>query len=806
MRAMHVTPAQIRHALRRLAGTPMLSLGALLILALGIGSAVVMIDVLDRLLLRAPAHVTEPDRVARVYLGAGQSYLDRTGYWTFDAIEGLHEELEASAAYMTESLSLGRGAAARRIDTVAHTPGYFVVLGLRPALGAWPNASTARREDSAVISYALWQQDYGGARDVLGKPLRLGLDTYEIVAVAPREFRGLDWKPADVWLPLGRRARAGYGSDWPRQQWVRIIARLRPGVSRNRASEQATALFHATRTQAWEKDTLVVLGDLRAERAPGAALGTRVEVLIAGMSIFVLLITCGNVANLLLVRGLRREREFVVKTALGASRLRLLREILLEAMLLAAGAGVVALAVVMSGASLTRRLFLDPITALASPIDMPVVLVTAAFCLVAAFLLGLTPAIRLTTRRALSPGHSAMVRPSRILDLFSGLQIALSVPMIVAAGLFVLSFWHARHQDLGMQTDRIVVVATDLFEVGHPMENHAVHRQIQRRIEGLPGIESTAVIQSMPMQGGTFAMIDVPGRERPKGPVSSGDLPLVNSVDPSFFGVMRMRLIDGRLFTDYENRKGASPVAVITETMARNYWPGARAVGKCFYLGSRNEPCTEVVGVVVNARLFPSARPTTRWASACYLPIEQSAAMSSRALLVRTAGDPEDALPMLRHEAQAAAPALPYVDAHAFDDLFMNLLRPWRLGSTVFVVFGALSMIVASVGLAVVGAYAITRRTREIGIRAALGAAPRQLVHLVLRRSLMVVATGIAVGMVLAWAAGRILIAQLFDVTAGDARVFSGTALALLIVGGVAAWLPARRAARIDPAITLRAE
>jgi putative ABC transport system permease protein len=508
----------------------------------------------------------------------------------------------------------------------------------------------------------------------------------------------------------------------------------------------------------------------------------------------------------MLVRGLRREREFLVKTALGASRMRLLREVLLEALLLAAGAGLAALGVVVSGGSVMRRLFLASTTALASPIDTRVVLLTAVICLIAAFFLGLAPAVRLTRRRVLSPGHSAMVRPSWILDLFSAMQIALSVPMIVAAGLFVLSFWHARRQDLGMQTDRVAVVTTNLIEAGRPLENHATHRQIQRRIEGLPGIESTAVIQSMPMQGGTFAMIDVPGRERPKGPVSSDDLPLVNSVDPSFFSVMRMRLVDGRFFTDSDNRVGSPPVAVITESMARNYWPNARALGKCFYMNGRGGSCTEVIGVVRDARLFLSARPTNRWASACYLPIEQTSGLSSRAVLVRMTSDPDEALSMLRREAQTAVTALPYVDVHSFDEPFRNVLMPWRVGSTVFVVFGALSMIVASVGLAVVGAYAITRRTREIGIRAALGAAPRQLVHLVLRRSLMVVATGIAVGMVLAWAAGRILSAQLFDVTAGDARVFSGTALALLIVGGVAAWLPARRAARIDPAITLRAE
>jgi putative ABC transport system permease protein len=807
--AMRLTSVEIRQALRRLAATPLLSLGAILTLALGIGSAVVMVDVLDRLLLRPPAQVNDPDRIARAYIGMGQSFMDRTGYTTFDALATMHDELEASAAYFGESLSLGRGPGARRLETVAHSGGYFTVLGLQPEIGSWTEASDTAREDTAVISYALWQQEFGGSRDVLGKPLRLGLDTYTIVAVAPRGFRGIDWKPADVWLPLAPRARTGYGSEWKGQQliFLQVIARLRPGVSRERAGEHATATYRAMLTQPWGKKHVVVLGDLRPARGPGAPAGTSVEVLVAGTSIILLLITCGNVANLLLVRGLRRDREFVVKTALGASRARLLREVLLEAALLAAAAGAGALVVVMTGGTLMRRVFLPPLTALSSPLDGRLVLVTVAFCVVAAFLLGLAPAFRLTTRRALSPGHSAIVRPSRLLDLFSGLQVALSLPMIIAAALFVLSLWHARHQDFGMETDRVTVVTTNLFEVGRPWENHAAHRQIQARLAGLPQVESTAVIETLPMQSNVSFFIEVPGKG-PAAPGPSGP-PSFNAVDPSFFAVMRMRLIQGRLFSEDDNRKAARPVAVITASMARNIWPGEPAVGKCFYAGGRGRgnPCTEVVGVIADARLVPSIRPTTQGAAAFYLPIEQGEKMiSSRALLVRTAGDPAGVLQALRQESQAAVPDLPYVDAHEFDEIFVNLLRPWRLGSIVFVVFGALSMVVGAVGLAVVGAYGVTRRTREIGIRSALGAEPRHLVRLVLGRSLFVIVSGLAVGMGLAWAGGRILNAQLFDITAREPRVLAGAALGLLVVAGVAAWLPARRAARIEPVIALRAE
>jgi len=796
--------ADIRHGLRRLAATPLLSVGATLILAGGIGSAVVMVDVLDRLLLRVPARVKDPDRVSRVYVGiADGSYVNRTDYATFDALAA-SGDLESGAIYLTESLSLGRGARARQVETVAHTGGYFAALGVRPRLGSWPDGA----QDAAVISHRLWQQEFGGAEDVLGKPLRLGLDTYSITAVAPQGFAGIDYKAADVWLPLAPRARAGYGAEWKTQfVFLQIIGRLRSGVGRDQAGARATAAYRANHTQPWEKSNVVVLGDLRPARAPGQRVGMRVETLVAGMSILVLLITCGNVANLLLVRGLGRDREYMIKTALGASRGRLLREILLEAALLAGGAGGAALIVVTAGGTVMRREFLSPLTALAAPVDPRLVFVTAIFCMAAAFLLGLAPALRLTTRRALSPGPAARIRPSRLIDVFSGVQVALSLPLIIAAALFAVSLWKARHQDFGMETDRVAVVTSNLFEVGRPWETHAAHREIQVRVARLPGVESTAIIETLPMGGGRFWLIEVPGRNAPAGPISSDDLPLFNGVDPSFFPLMRMRLTAGRLFTDDENRVGARPVAVITESMARNFWPGLPAIGQCFYMDGRDKPCTEVVGVLADARLHPSIRPTRQWASACYLPIDaRPRDTSARTLLVRTVGNPAGLLDTIQRESQAAAPDLPYVAVHAFDDIFRSLLRPWRLGTTVFAIFGVLCAAIAAVGLAVVGAYGVARRRREIGIRSALGAQPRQLTRLVLARSTGVMAAGVISGLALAWAGSQLLSAQLFGITPREPRVFAGAALSLLLIGGVAAWLPARRAARIDPTVALRVE
>jgi len=798
----------VRQALRRLSSTPLLSAGALVILALGIGSAVVMADILDRLLLRAPSGVADPDRVALVYVGGIGQYAAFTDYATVQAIATLHDEIESTAAYREhDELTLGRGPAARRITATDASSDYFDVLGVRPAVGSWAAWSSPRQRDVAVISNALWRQDYGASPDVVGKPLALAGGTYTIIAVAPRGFTGIG-EAADVWLPLAQRAEFAYGAGWQRQPFLlHDVARLRPDVNRDRVNTRATALYRATHTQPWERSRQVRLGDLRPARAPGAALGSRVEVLVAGMSILVLLITCGNVANLLLVRGLLREREFVVKTALGASRPRLLREVMSEAALLAAAAGVLAWIVVLVGGSVMRRLFMARAAAVASPLDPRLLAITVGFCIAAAFLLGAAPAIRLTTRRALNPGQSPVKRPSRLLDLFAGLQVALSLPAIVAAALFVASLWNAEHQDFGIHTGHVAVVRTNLFEIGRPNDNEVVHRRMQERIARLPVVESTALVANVPMLENVYFLPDVDGKHL-EGPVSSetGLLPSFNGVDPSFFAVMGMRLVAGRLFTDDDNQKGRPPVAVISQSMARNYWPSRSALGGCIYVGGRKKPCTRVVGIVADARLFASLDQPEKGPSACYLPIEQSDITSNRALLVRTNVDPDRALASLRREAQAAGPDLPYVSATAFDEVFQGMLRPWRLGSTVFLIFGVLSMLVAAVGLGAVTAYAVVRRTREIGIRSALGAAPNRLVQLVLGRTAAIMASGVVAGLGLAWVSGRILSSQLFGIHAGDLRVLAASALGLLAVGAAAAWLPARRAARVDPVSSLRAE
>ena len=370
-----------------------------------------------------------------------------------------------------------------------------------------------------------------------------------------------------------------------------MIARLRPGVSPNRANERATAAYRATHTQEWEKANRTGTGrsaagagarnfprDARGSARRGGRRSSCCSSLVATSRTCCSSAGCGATANSSSRR--RWARAVVGSCARCCSRPRGSPSARASSALL----------VVTTGGTLLRRVFLSPIAALASPLDGRLVLVTVAFCVASAFLLGLAPAIRLSTRRALSPGHAAVVRASRVLDVFSGLQVALSLPMVIAAALFVVSLWNARHQDLGMETGRVAVVTTNLFEVGRPWENHATHRQMQARVARLPQVESTAVIAE-PANADKRVMF---GDRSPwqREPVEGNVLERqpadvqcrwIRRTSP----LMRHAPAPGPLFTEDENRPGARSVAVITESMARYIWPSEPAIGKCFYLGGK---------------------------------------------------------------------------------------------------------------------------------------------------------------------------------------------------------------------------
>ena len=802
----------LRFACRALRRERATTLAAIALLTIGVGSTVVLGDVLDRLLLRPPTHVDDPERVRRIYAGRvgdqGGPGLLATNFVTMErTAEGIAGALEAWATYQHERIGSGRGLDATRFETIAFSDGYFDVLGITPALGVLPSA---RRPDPSgvVISHALWQQRFGGAASALGRPLRLGQRSYTIVAVGPRGFAGVDDDPVDVWVPLESRRTDDAWRTGTHYFGLRALVRLKPGVDRGAVEARASQVFSAAqrigRPEGLDKDARLLFGPLPPGQSPTSSRQALLLMAIAAVSALVLVMACGNVANLLLLAGLRRNAELALKAALGAGRGRLLREVFLQAVLLAALSGVAALLLVAPFGALVRRAFLPPLAAMASPLDARVTLLTVAICGTVALVLGAAPAIRLTSLRMLVPGRTRLAPPpSRLLDAFVAVQVALSVPLLVGTLLLAVSFWKIVRVDTGLDVGRVVVVTADLADDGRPAEAHAAHRHMQRRLSALPGVDAVAVAQHTPLHGGRMKMFQVPGFTWPNGGMS---LPMFNGVDPAFLTVMGMRIVAGRAFTEVDNRQGAPPVALVNESMARRFWPDTSPLGRCIVFEGR--PCVQVIGIVAKAPPWASLRDEMGPDfGQFFLPIEAFADVSpDRTMLVRTTGDPRAMLSRLRAEAQAARSDLPYVDAFPLDDVFEFQIKPLRLGSSVFLALSALALIIALAGLAVVTAHGVTRRTREMGIRLVLGADPGDLIRLMAGRTLVALSIGVAAGGVLAYAGAELLRSVLFGIEPGDARIFAAALLLLLTVGALAAYVPARRTARIDPSAALRIE
>jgi predicted permease len=659
----------------------------------------------------------------------------------------------------------------------------------------------------------LWLQRFGGIADVVGKPLRLGRRTHTIVAVAPRGFAGIDDDPVDVWVPLASRMRR-HQDDWrtsERYGMLQALARLRPGIDNQRAEAHVSQVFNAVHTRQMmdgsRRRYRIVLGELLAGQEPVRSQQTTILLAVGAVSLFVLLMACGNVGNLLILCGLRRSSELALKAAMGATRGRLLREVLVQAAILALIAGSAALVMVFTVGGLVRGILLPPLAATAAPIDARLVLLTVGICGGAALALGLVPALWLSATRVMTPGPGARrnAAPSRLIDTFVGLQVALSVPLLAGTGLFTVSLWKALHVDFGQQTDRVTGIYAYFGEEGRPEESHRSHRRMQAHLQTLPGVAAIAMVQGSQSIGGNAAPV-----WPESGPRNNEAAPFVNAVDPAYFTVLGLQLAAGRFFTEAENRPTARRVAVVNEALARHFWPGQPAVGRCIhvYEGPAHFTCTEVVGVVAKAPFWASIMIAPEdYQPVVLLPIERFAALSpNRALLVRTEETPRATMARLRQEAQGAVPLLPYVDAVPFDQEMDFQYRPLRLGMSIFLGLSALALVIAVAGLAVVTAHGVTRRTREMGIRLVLGARPGDLVRLMTRRTLGALTMGLAAGAALAYAAAGFLRSVLFGIEPGDLRVFAAVMALLLAVGALAAYIPARRTGRIDPSAALRIE
>jgi predicted permease len=588
-------------AARALRRAPGFTLAAVLTLALGVGANVAMLGIVDRLLLRPPAHVAAPDALRRLYFtqrDGGESSTDASmSYPQYLALGDGLRPVGPTAAFYDVELVLGEGEAARRGRVTLATASFWPTLGVRPALG---RAFTAQEDAApagarvAVIGHALWTSAFGGARDVVGRTLVVAGQRFEIVGVAPRGFTGVGPERVDAWVPLAALAQDIVGQyvedPWHQARnigWLHGVARLGPAATIPAAEERATAAYRRALEARWgaaRADSLrprAALEPLLVERGPDRTPSARIAVWLAGMSLLVLLIACANVANLLLARALARRRETAVRVALGAGRARIVSQLLAEGMLLATLGGAAALGVAHVGGRLVSDVLVPDMDWSQGVVDARTLALAAATVLVTGLLTAVVPAAQASVVE-LVPSLRAGVREgggrrSRVRSALVVVQAALSLVLLVGAGLFVRSLDAARRVELGFAPERVLRVRLDLTGAGMAHEaSVALYDRLRDRLAGLPGIAAASVGMTEPFATTIDYRIGIPGRDSLRLPPSGA--PRVNAVSPEYLATVGTRLLAGRGFTDGD-RRGSAPVMLVNQTMARALWPGRSPMG-----------------------------------------------------------------------------------------------------------------------------------------------------------------------------------------------------------------------------------
>jgi putative ABC transport system permease protein len=811
----------VRYALRMLRRQPGLTFSVVVTLGLGMGANAAMFGITDRLLLRAPPHVVDADRVQRVFFRqtfswAGQVTQPSTGYADYASMRDELSGVASVAAWFPTRASLGRGQEAQEVRRVIATPSFFTTLGVRPLLGRF--YTDEETDAGVVLSHGFWQRHFGGDAGVLGRTLRIGNATYTVVGVAPRGFTGADLDPVDVWVPFAVAGEEIAGDTWASMsshniRWVRTLVRLRPDADVVAVEAHATALQSSLNPEGFGRDSTarVVLGPVVAARGPAVGAGmeqrsARIALWLSGVSAMVLLIACANVANLLLARAMRRRREISVRLALGVGRGRLAAQMLVETLLLAVAGGALGLLLAHWGGAAARALLLPDVTWESSPVDARVLVVTAALVLLSTLLAGLAPvahALRGNLAQTFRGGTRAGTYDrSRLRTLLLAAQATLCVVLLVGAGLFVRSLHNVRGLDMGFDADRVIVLHWDASAIAlSRAERELLYERAHERVRQLPQIADAAVAMTIPFWSSISAALHVPGVDSIPVPADGG--PYYNAVTPEYFRTTGTRIVRGRTFTD-RDVEGSGRVAIVSETMARTLWPGEDALGRCIHVGGRDEPCSEVIGIAQDARRQTiEGGPVLQY----YLPLAQRQTDASlRALFIRVQRNTATSMLPIHQAVQSLAPDLPHAQLQLLQDLVDPQIRPWRLGATMFSVFGLLAVVLAAIGLYGVIAYDIAQRRQEIGVRVALGAGMRQVVTLVLAAAARVIVIGVPLGLLAALLAGSSLEPLLFQVSARDPATLAAVSLLLVVISFAAALVPARRALRIDPATALREE
>jgi predicted permease len=815
----------LRYACRQLAKSPGFTIVALLSLALGTGANIAVFQFIDAILL-SPLQVAEPGRLVSLYQKASTGMLSSSSYRDFEFYRDHNHVFSGMLAYLRVPMMLRDGELPEAVTGELVSVDYFSVLGLPPALGRGFRDEEGREPGAhpvAVISHDYWQRHFAADRDVLGRGIRIAARTFTIVGVAPRGFRGLalDWgKAPEVWVPAAMyreavpaMAKVDVLGSWGMQSFL-VVGRLRPGVSIEQAraamrvlSDQVAPLRTAFQEEHWKFEAVLYPGQQGRIWPERRATVVRFFTALAVVAGVVLLVACLNLANLLLARYAARDAEFAVRASLGAGAGRLMRQLLTESMLLSllggAGGLVVAHGIVGCLTGFERAFFIP--LSIGTEMNASVFGCALLVTLAAGLLFGWLPAYRASHQnlsanlksRTVSAGPGR--RGIRLRDVLVAAQIACSLAVLVVTGLCLRTLRNAEAADATLAPDRVLLADLNLATQGYDQERATRFYPLAlERVRALAGVETAALVWTVPLsgvRGGTDITVDSAAGADPPVQVD------YNVISPDYFRTVGVPVARGREFT-LADRAGGEQVAVINDRMARRFWNGEDALGKRFRLASTGGRDVIVVGVVKDTHY----RSVREQVNACfYLPLSQSPRLEMH-LEIRSSVAPSMLAPGVRAilrslDPSLAAPVILTLESHRNQALAQE-----RLAALLLSGLGVLALGLVAIGLYGVVSFAAGRRTREIGIRVALGASSGGVLGLVLRRELVVVAAGIVAGFGLASASTRLIASMLYGVSPLDIATFAGVSALLGAVTLLACYVPARRASDVDPVVALRCE
>jgi predicted permease len=809
---------------------------AVLTLALGIGANTAIFSVINALLLR-PLPVMAPDELVVVVAGANRNVPDYSfQYSVYEQFRDGSRRL--SGLFATDDVYKSRmnagGAETEFIRAQEVTGNFFSVLGVPAALGrmlATEDSEIGNPQPVAVISHSFWQRRFGADPAVVGKRVNLDDMALTIVGVTPPGFFG--YQPGenpDLWFPV---QTVKWKQFERAREFPHLMGRLAAGVSRAQAQVELDLIFqrylaeYKQEAANWSDADRRSFFDRKLELQPGAVGYTelrrlfRRSLLLLMIAVgLVLLIACANVASLLLARAAARQREFTVRNALGAGRLRLMRQLLTESLLLAALGGLLGLLLARAGTHVLlvfMRLQADPVSFSVAP-DARVLLFTLAASLLTGLLFGLAPALRASRIDLASAlkgaGSSVTGGPSRqrLNQALVVVQVAFSLVLLVGAGLFVRTLAKLRGTDAGFNREDVVVFNLDFTQSYAAARSTLLYKQMLSRLEALPGVIAAGMSTD-------FLLSDCVGGERyiPEGYVArpGEDLRVYyHRVSPRLFETMGMHLLIGRGFGPQDEMPAGSLNAntprpiVINQAMARRYFGDANPLGRRLYhFGSgpptRPDQMREIVGVVKDVRFMSLRAPSS---PACYVLAFHDSDQCGMTFAMRTMSDPGTMTPTLRRVAREVDPAIQVRDVRSLNDVVNTSLHQERVVAQLGGFFSLFALALACLGLYGVLSFSVVQRTREIGVRIALGAQRKDVLALVVGQGLKLALLGLALGLVAALAVTRFVASLLYGVTATDPVTFIGVSLLLLVVAALASWLPARRATKLDPMTVLRHE